>query len=214
MTPLAGEARATPPRAADATAWRRALRAPGAERDAALARLHASLLTVARREARRRAAAWRISGPELDDLAHQAAADALLAVDRKLDQFRGESRFTTWACQFAILETSNKLRRHFWRAPRVALDASDWDLLPDRPGLDPAMRSEWNDEMAVLRTAIDRDLTDRQRMLFVAIALNDEPLDALAAELGTNRNAIYKNLFDARRKLRSTLVANGYGESP
>jgi RNA polymerase sigma-70 factor (ECF subfamily) len=57
---------------------------------------------------------------------------------------------------------------------------------------------------------VDDELTPRQRQVFVAIVLNDVPLDALALELASNRNAIYKMLFDARRKLRAALAANGY----
>ena len=143
-------------------------------------------------------------------MAHQAAADAMVAITAKLGQFRGESRFTTWAYKFVIFEVSTKIGRHFWRNPTVAMDAEDWDRLPDRFGLDPARESEWRDLMAALHRAVDEVLTDRQREIFVAIVLNGVPLDALVAELGTNRNAIYKMLFDARRKLRAVLVANGY----
>ncbi len=123
---------------------------------------------------------------------------------------RDESRFTTWACKFAIFEVSAKIGRHFWRHPAVPLDAEDWDRLPDRFGLDPAQEAEWRDLLAALRRAVDDKLTPRQREVFVAIVLNGVPLDALVLELGSSRNAIYKVLFDARRKLRSALVANGY----
>jgi RNA polymerase sigma-70 factor (ECF subfamily) len=92
----------------------------------------------------------------------------------------------------------------------VPLDAGNWDRLPDRFGFDPARQAEWRDLLAALRRAVDAELTPRQREVFVAIVLNDVPLDALVAELGSNRNAIYKMLFDARRKLRTALAANGY----
>jgi len=118
--------------------WLGALAGRGAQREAALARLHEMLLRIAHRECRRRGSRLRISGPELDDLAYQAAADALVAITRKLGQFRGESRFTTWAYKFVILEVSDKIGRHFWRNPAVPLEAEDWDRLPDRFGLDPA----------------------------------------------------------------------------
>jgi len=173
-------------------------------------RLHELLVRVARAEVARRGPRVRITGPELDDLACQAAADALMAITGKLGQFRGESRFTTWACKFAIFEVSAKIGRHFWRHPAVPLDAEDWDRLPDRFGLDPAQEAEWRDLAAALRRAVDEELTARQRQVFVAIVLNGVPLDALVLELGSNRNAIYKVLFDARRKLRSVLVADGY----
>lgn len=190
--------------------WVRALSADGAERERAAARLHEVLLRVARSEIRRRGGQLRISGPELDDLAHQAAADAVVTIMAKVGEFRGESRFTTWACKFVIFEVSGKLGRHFWRHPGVPLEAGDWDRLPDRLGLDPARETEWRDLVRALRRAIGQDLTDRQRRVFTALILHDVPLDALVIELGSTRNAIYKTMFDARRKLRASLVAAGY----
>jgi RNA polymerase sigma-70 factor (ECF subfamily) len=190
--------------------WVRALSADGVERERATARLHEMLLRVARAEAGRRSGQLRISGPELDDLAHQAAADAVVAVLAKIGEFRGESRFTTWACKFVMFEVSGKIARHFWRQPAVPLDAAGWDRLPDRFGLDPARESEWRDLAQALRLAVEKDLTEHQRRIFTAIMLDAVPLDALAAELGSSRNAIYKPMFDARRKLRASLVAHGY----
>ena len=143
-------------------------------------------------------------------MTHQAAADALLAIIAKLGQFRGESRFTTWAYKFVIFEVSTKLGRHFWRNPTVSLEAEEWDRLPDRFGFDPAHEAESRDFIAAVRRAVDDALTTRQRRIFVAIVVNGVPLDALVVELNTSRNAIYKTVFDARRKLRATLAANGY----
>jgi RNA polymerase sigma-70 factor, ECF subfamily len=190
--------------------WVQALSAGGAERDQAASRLHEMLLRVARSEVRRRSGQLRISGPELDDLAHQAAADAVVAVIAKVGEFRGESRFTTWAYKFVIFEVSGKIGRHFWRQPQVPMDTADWDRLPDRFGLDPARQAEWRDLVRALRQAVEDDLTEHQRRIFTAIVLDAVPLDALAIELGSSRNAIYKTMFDARRKLRASLVANGY----
>jgi RNA polymerase sigma-70 factor, ECF subfamily len=195
--------------------WLRVLGDTGRQREAALARLHELLVRIARGEVRRRGPRLRISGPELDDLAYQAAADALMAITAKVGQFRGESRFTTWAYKIVIFEVSAKVGRHFWRNPGVPLDAEDWDRLPDRFGFDPARQAEWRDLLAALRRAVDEQLTPRQRAVFVAIVLGGVPLDALVAELDSNRNAIYKTLFDARRKLRAALAANGYiGDDP
>lgn len=190
--------------------WLQALRGPDSERDAAIARLHKLLVRVAHAEVRRRGPRLRISGPELDDLAYQAAADALLAIMAKIGQFRGESRFTTWAYKFVIFEVSGKIGRHFWRRQSVYMDTEDWQRLPDRFGFDPAQQSEWRDLVAALRRAVDKELTERQRAVFVAIVVKGVPLDALVAQLGSNRNAIYKTMFDARRKLRTALAANGY----
>ena len=109
----------------DSAEWVRTLGSTGAEREAASARLHALLVPIARSAARRRGAALRIEGPELDDLAHQAAADALLAITGKLAQFRGDSRFTTWAYKFVIFEVSGKVAGHLWRTSGCSLDAED-----------------------------------------------------------------------------------------
>jgi len=195
---------------AESVAWLRALRE---DREAAAARLHELLLQVALREAGRRAPRLRITGPELDDLAHQAAADAVVAVLAKLDDFRGESRFTTWVYRFVILELSSKVGRHFWARDGVRLEPEEWGQLPGRLGLGPDDRAEWEETMSALRRAVEERLTPHQRRLFVAIVLNGVPLDALVVELGSNRNAIYKTLFDARRKLRAALVADGYLQS-
>ena len=195
---------------ADSAEWLRVLAGTGPQREEALARLHALLLRIARAEVARRGPRLRLTGPELDDLAYQAAADALIAITSKLGQFRGESRFTTWAYKFVIFEVSTKIGRHFWRHPSVPFDAEDWERLPDRFGFDPAQEAEWRDLVAALRRAVDEVLTARQRRVFVAIVLNGVPLDTLVIALASNRNAIYTTMFDARRKLRAALAANGY----
>lgn len=196
----------------DSAAWVEGLADGGQVHEETVARLHDLMLRVARGEVRRRRGLLAIAGPELDDLAYQAAADATVAVVAKVDEFRGDSRFTTWACKFAIFEVSTKIGRHFWQRPTVTIDGEDWDRLPDRFGLDPARVAEWRDVLGALRRAVEVDLTDHQRRIFVAIVVNGVSLDALVAELGSSRNAIYKTLFDARRKLRAALVAHGYLE--
>ena len=105
---------------------------------------------------------------------------------------------------------SAKLGQHFWRRPGVRLAPEDWDRLPGRFGFEPARESEWRNLVAALRRAVDTELTARQREVFVALVVNDVPLDALAVRFGSNRNAVYKMMFDARRKLRAALAANGY----
>jgi RNA polymerase sigma-70 factor, ECF subfamily len=194
----------------DSGQWIRELSGAGPQREAALARLHDLLLRIARNELQRRGSRLRITGPELDDLGYQAAADALLAIIVKLGQFRGESKFTTWAYKFVILEVSAKIGRHFWATPAVPMDAEDWERLPDRLGLDPARETERRELAGAVRRAVDEQLTLRQRQIFVALVINGVPMDALVAELGSTRNAIYKTMFDARRKLRDALAANGY----
>jgi RNA polymerase sigma-70 factor (ECF subfamily) len=108
------------------------------------------------------------------------------------------------------LGDSAKIGRHFWRRTSVPLDAEDWDRLPDRFGFDPARQAEWREMLAALRQAVEEVLTPRQRRVVVAIVLNDVPRDTVVIELASSRNAIYKTLFDARRRLRGALVAAGY----
>jgi RNA polymerase sigma-70 factor (ECF subfamily) len=198
----------------ESAAWLRSLRAEGPGRVAAIARLHAALLRIAHEETQRRAPRRRIAGPELDDLAHQAAADALLAIVGKLDRFRGESRFTTWAHRFVVLEVASKLGRHFWREETVSLDDEAWERLPAASDIDPARQSESHELLAALGDAVEQQLTERQQQIFVARALRGVSLDVLAIEVGGNRNAISKVLFDARRKVRAALVADGHLSLP
>jgi RNA polymerase sigma-70 factor (ECF subfamily) len=82
-----------------------------------------------------------------------------LAITQKAGQFRGESRFTTWAYRFVLFEVSAKIARHFWRHPTRPLDAESWDRLPDRFGFDPAQESQWRDLLGALRRAVDTELT-------------------------------------------------------
>ena len=126
----------------ESSEWLRTLSAGGAEQDAAEARLHRLLIRVSASELHRRRTQLDVTGPELDDMAHQAAADALVSITARLGQFRGESRFTTWACKFAIFEVSAKVGRHFWRRPQLPYDAEAWEALPDRFGFDAADGAE------------------------------------------------------------------------
>ncbi|MET0493455.1 MAG: sigma-70 family RNA polymerase sigma factor [Actinoplanes sp.] len=193
--------------------WLADLTADGAIRDAAHARLHDLVLRAVRAELRRRSGGISFVGVELDDVAHQAAADAMLSVLAKLGSFRGDSRFTTWVYKFVMLEVSAKVGRHVWtRRPTVPMGDADWERLPVRFGLSLEHEVEWRELMDAVRHALEHELTDRQRLIFKAVVLDGTSLDSLCLELETNRNAIYKNLFDARRKLRAALVAKGHLE--
>ena len=158
---------------------------------------------------RRRNQLRSISGPEFDDLAQQAADDALLNVLGRLGEFRGLSRFTTWVYKFVMFEVSAKVARHAWRRQPPGATEVTWEQLPDPLAPRPEAWLEQRAQLAALASAIG-ELTDRQREVFVAIALNDASIDVLALKLATNRNAIYKNLFDARRRLRTKMAAAGH----
>jgi RNA polymerase sigma-70 factor, ECF subfamily len=192
-------------------AWVARLSVPGAGRDAAVAELHPLLLRAARFEiSRRRSAFPQLGGADLDDLAWQSADDALMSILRRLGDFRGNSRFTTWACKFAVVEAGVKVRRQAWRGREIALTPVLWPLVADgAPG--PHEHAEARDLLSALQEEIERQLTARQRQVFAAIALNGVPIDVLAERLSTTRGALYKTLHDARHKLRAALAARGLG---
>jgi RNA polymerase sigma-70 factor (ECF subfamily) len=181
------------------------LRADGRARELAVEQLHALLLRAARFEVgRRRPSLPHLRGDELDDIALEAADDATLSVLRRLDEFRGESRFTTWAYKFALLEAAVKLRKRAWQGREVPLEPEQWTgFASDAPS--PAATAEQRDLLARLQHAIEESLTPHQRQILVAIALNGVPIDVLAERLNTTRGALYKTLHDARRKLREHL---------
>jgi RNA polymerase sigma-70 factor, ECF subfamily len=196
--------------AADSGAWISALSGAGPERDRAIARLHELLVRAARFEvSRRRAALSHVRGEELDDIALQAADDALAAVLGKLDDYRGASRFTTWAYKFALLEAGVRLRRRAWQEREVVLEPEAWPLMADA-AQGPEGQAETNELMAAITDSIDSCLTEHQREVLVALTLNGVPLDVLSDRLDTTRGALYKTLHDARRKLRAELATRGF----
>lgn len=194
----------------DSREWLRTLRADGAVRDEAVARLHALLLRAARFEvARRRPMLPHLRGDALDDIACEAAADALMSVMARLDDFRGASRFSTWVYKFALLEAGVKLRRRAWQGREVPLEPESWTLFASG-ALRPDEAAEQSELLHALQQAVEEGLTPHQRRVLVALALNGVPIDVLAERLDTTRGALYKTLHDARRKLRRQLVASGH----
>jgi len=189
--------------------WLESLQTTGPARDEAIARLHALLLRAARFEvARRRPALPHLRGDDLDDIANQAADDALVSVLRRLDDFRGASRFTTWAYKFALLEAAVKLRKRSWQGRELPLEPEAWTLLASA-GIRPDAEVEQRAVLEAIEAGIKNALTEHQRYVLVALALNGVPIDVLADRLGSTRNAIYKTLHDARRKLRRHLDERG-----
>jgi RNA polymerase sigma-70 factor, ECF subfamily len=209
VTPLAAP---TPTTALDSESreWLRRLRASGAEREEAIGRLHALLLRAARFEvARRRPTLPHLRGGDLDDIANEAADDALMSVLRRLDDFRGASRFTTWAYKFALLEAAVKLRKRAWQGREVPLEPESWSLFSSA-AIEPEAEAEQGELLLTLQNAIADALTPHQRRVLVALALNGVPIDVLAERLNTTRGALYKTLHDARRKLRRVLQKRGF----
>jgi len=213
---LVGEVSTAPPKPTlppdldqESRGWLHDLRAGSAVRDAAVARLHALLLKGARFEvSRRRATHPHLRGDDFDDLAQQAADDALVSVLRRLDDFRGASRFTTWAYKFALLEAAVKLRKRAWQGREIPLTDDAWSSF-SAEGMEPAALVEQGELVATLKEAIDSILTEHQRRVLVALAIDGVPIDVLADRLDTTRGALYKTLHDARRKLRAHLEASG-----
>ena len=197
----------------DADAQSRALfqrlRAAGSERDEALVELRELLLKAARFEVRRRSGTLpHLRGGDEEDLAQQSADDALVAILGKLDDFRGDSRFTTWAYKFALLEAAVKVRRRAWQGREVPVEAEQWAVMPDRSAA-PELGAETGELMTAIQRAIADELTPHQREILVALTLNGVPIDVLAERLATTRGALYKTLHDARRKLRQVLAEQG-----
>jgi RNA polymerase sigma-70 factor (ECF subfamily) len=193
----------------DSRAWIHALSTDGPAREDAVARLHGLLLRAARFEVRRRArAVAHLRGGDLEDLALQSANDALVAVLAKLDGFRGQSRFTTWVYKFALLEAAVKVRRLAWQGREIPLEPEKWPRF-EAAAPSPEATAQHNELLGVVSQAIDEELTPRQREVFVAVALNEVPIDVMAERLGTTRGALYKTLHDARRKLRLRVKSRG-----
>jgi RNA polymerase sigma-70 factor, ECF subfamily len=206
-----GEKSAQPdPPDAESKAWVAALRTEGPRRDRAVAELHQLMLRAARFEVRRRGSAFpHLRGGDLDDLAMQSADDALMALLGKIDDYRGASRFTTWAYKFALLEAAVKVRKRAWQGRELPLEPETWELFRGSDGSSPEAAVEQGELFGELGTAIAEQLTPHQREVLVAITLNGVPIDVLADRLNTTRGALYKTLHDARQKLRAHLADRG-----
>jgi RNA polymerase sigma-70 factor (ECF subfamily) len=199
---------------AESRNWLRRLRADGAEREQALGELHELLLRAARFEVgRRRATMSQLRGSDHEDLAQQSADDALVAILAKLDDYRGDSRFTTWAHKFALYESAAALRRRSWQRREVPLEAEHWPLIADTRTT-PDEDAETAELLGAVGEAIENELTEHQREILVAVTLNGVPIDVLAERLTTTRGALYKTLHDARRRLRASLAGRGLPIDP
>lgn len=196
------------PRVRDDEDWRFDLTKPGSAGHAAQRRLHDLLLRATRRQVWRLRSQLPGAGPlDLEDLAQQSADDALIAVVAKLDTFEGRSKFSTWAYKFGVFHAGVAVRRQAWRHREVQL--------PERLSLtdaaaSPADRAEATDLSRAVERAIADALTPHQRRVALALIVEQVPIDVLSERLGTNRNALYKTLHDARQRLRASLIDGGY----
>lgn len=197
-------------RAHEEEAWVGDLRSTGLAGHEAQLRLQGLLLRATRHQVRR--LRQRLPGAgaaDLEDLAQQAADDALVAVLGKLDTFEGRSRFSTWVYKFGVLHAGVAVRREAWRHREVALPGT---LDPPDRGATAAAMAEASDLSRAVRAAIGTDLTPHQRRVTLALLVDRMPIDVLAERLGTNRNALYKTLHDARQRLRACLISSGHLE--
>ncbi|HEX5192005.1 MAG TPA: sigma-70 family RNA polymerase sigma factor [Solirubrobacteraceae bacterium] len=188
---------------AESQAWLAKLHAERPIRDAAICELHAILLHEARYEVRRRTAALsHPSGRDLDDLAVQAADDALVALLTKLDEFRGDARFITWAKRFAALEVPGKIRRRLGHT-RETPNSDGWPA-ESAARNDPEQLLEASELARTVGRLIAQQLTAHQREVLLAMAIDEVPANRLAARLDSTPGALYKTLHDARAKLRES----------
>ncbi|MGH3211262.1 MAG: RNA polymerase sigma factor [Streptosporangiaceae bacterium] len=205
-----GWARVSGPRAgegAQATLESR-LRADGAVYDDAVRELHALMLRAAWHQAGQMREMCALLGSRRVEGAVTAAADeATMAVLSRLDAFEGRSRFTTWAYKFAILHTAAEMRRASWRHAETGLAALG-EAVSTLPSAD--QYAEGSDLSRAVRAALDSELTAHQRAVAIALLVENVPIDVLAERLGTTRNALYKTLHDARKRLRADLARRGY----
>ncbi len=152
---------------------------------------------------------------EIEQVAEDLAQDALLTILKHLDEFRGESKFTTWAYRFAINMSLVEARRQRWK--NVSLDnlLTNAELpdfqFEDENAADPELSARQQEIWNAVRDVIDHELTPRQREILTAIAFEDVPMDVVTEQLHTNRNAVYKMLHDARSKLKKSLEERGFG---
>jgi RNA polymerase sigma-70 factor (ECF subfamily) len=199
--PLAGQP--SPP---DTDDWVSRL-GPGEDRDQAIGELHGLMLRAARHQIGRMPEAHDLGWARREEIVQAAADEATSAVLSRLPRFEGRSRFTTWAYKFAILQTAVEVRRSAWRRRET-----DLTMLgePASPTSGPGAHAEASDLGRAVTEAMTRVLTEHQRHVAVALLVEGVPIDVLAERLGSNRNALYKTLHDARVRLRNDLTARGY----
>ena len=192
--------------------WLRALRAGGIEQEDALKDLRDRLLHGMRAYiAQDHGYRSVLAAKEATQIVEDCAQEALLIIRDKIDTFRGESRFTTWATTVTIRLLLAELRRRRWKtvsieSPRIGHDLGPAEALQTG---NPEMAVQQTEVWRMLEKIIENDLTPRQRFVLIASVFQAMPLDLIAERLGTNRDNVYKNLHDARKKLKGCLNERG-----
>jgi len=171
--------------------------------------LHAVLLRAAKFEVAQRRNAHQVGGADLDDIACQAASDALLLVIRKASEFRGDSRFTTWATRFVGFEVRGKLRQHVSRHRTVGIGPEHDEQLVE-VNSDPCIHAEAQELAEAISSVVTDRFSANQRTVFLALLMCDVTPADLGRQMGVNANAIYQIAFRARHCLRGQLRANGF----
>jgi RNA polymerase sigma-70 factor (ECF subfamily) len=154
------------------------------------------------------------SDPQFESLSEEVAQDTLLRVLDSLHSFEGRSKFTTWVHKIAVRIALTELRRKRWRD--VSLD----ELTEDSPGegprgilaaheAGPDVVAEQSDMIEHLQRVIDEELTEKQREALIATRIHGMPMEEVARRMGTNRNALYKLLHDARQRMKIRLEEEG-----
>ncbi|MEA3336287.1 MAG: sigma-70 family RNA polymerase sigma factor [Chloroflexota bacterium] len=185
--------------------WCEALRSR--QTDAAITDLRVVLL----RGLRYGLISYGVTEADLEDFVQEA----LVKVLRELASFRGEARFTTWAQKVAVRVALTELRRRRWRDISlqdllVNRENSDFtpDVLTDR-GPDPEQTAVRRMMLEKIQRMIAEELTDRQRQAMMAVMQGGMPMQEVAERMGTNRNAMYKLLHDARQRLKKAMLREG-----
>jgi len=198
--------------------WLHDLNASGALQEAAIADLRDLLLRAALYFFSRNLGDFRgLNGDEITQRAEDCAQDALIAVLKHLPDFRGDSKFTTWAYKFAINIAMMTSRRERWKGVSLDEIASseesnffEWIMQDKSDGAVPEQSAMQGEVRSIIQDVIKHDLTDKQRHVVSMMIFNEVPMDEVVRHLGTNRNAVYKMLHDARRKIKSSLQARGF----
>jgi len=193
-------------------AWLKDLRAEGEEKEAALEDLHAILLRILPAALSRWLPA---TSSHFETFIEDIAQETILRVMAKLDSFEGRSKFTTWVYKIGIHIGLGELRLRKWK--EVSLDKLEEGNEPDKMPSERFASTDPNPEamlerknvMEMVQRIMEEELTPRQREVMMAVAVQGTPLDIVAERIGSNRNALYKMMHDARLRLKQRLEREG-----